>query len=81
MTDSKMLQAVANSIALMRKEMKDGFKEMKDEMGKGFKDVNERLDMQGKSLAYLEDDAPTREEHRKLKKRVKRLEDKVFEVV
>ncbi len=53
-----MLQAVASSIALMREEMKEGFKE-----------VNERLDMQGASLAY--------KEYSKLEKRVKKLEIKI----
>lgn len=46
----------------------------KKETGQGLQKVHERLDKQGKQLAYLEDDAPTREEHDVLKKRVKRLE-------
>ena len=43
-------------------------------MKKGFDAVNERLDKHGKQLAYLEEDAPTREEFDDLKKRVDKLE-------
>ena len=42
-------------------------------MDKGFKKVNDRLDKQGKSLAYLEDDAPTVEEFEKLEERVTKI--------
>ena len=67
MTDTKMLQAIASSIALLRQEMKNGFK-----------DVNERVDRLGGDIAYLEDDAPTREEHDELEKRVTKLEHKII---
>ena len=77
MSDTKMLQAIASSIALMRQEMKDGFSEVNTKMDKGFKDVNKRIDKLGGDLAYLEDDAPTQEEHDKLEKRVTKLEHKV----
>lgn len=66
MTDNKMLQAISSLISSLRKEMRDGFKKMDE----GFKNVNERLDMQGKSLAYLEDDTPTLEDHDKLEIKV-----------
>jgi tetrahydromethanopterin S-methyltransferase subunit G len=38
-----------------------------------FKNVNSRLDKIGKSVTYLEDDAPTREEYDKLEKRVTKV--------
>jgi BMFP domain-containing protein YqiC len=78
MSDTKMLQAIASSIALMRQEVKDGFKDVNNKMDKGFKDVNKRIDRLGNDLAYLEDDAPTRDEHDKLEKRVTKLEHKVI---
>ena len=70
MTDNKMLQAIASSIALLRQEMKDQFKDVNDRMDKGFKKVNKRIDKLGRDLAYLEDDARTREEFNELEKRV-----------
>ena len=48
---------------------------LKKSMDKGFKDVNARVDKLGKSLAYLEDDAPTREEFEDLDKRVGNFEE------
>ncbi len=78
MTDTKMLQAIASSIALLRQEMKNGFKDVNERMKNGFKDVNERVDRLGGDIAYLEDDAPTREEHDELEKRVTKLEHKII---
>lgn len=42
------------------------------------KNLTERLDKIGRQLAYLEDDAPTREEYDQLEKRVDKLEQKVI---
>ncbi len=70
MSDTTMLQSIVSSIALMRQEMKDGFKKVNEKIDK----VDKRVDNLGKSLAYLEDDAPTRGEHTKLEKRVTKLE-------
>lgn len=39
--------------------------------------LTKRIDRLGEDLAYLEDDAPTRDEHRKLEKRVKKIEKKL----
>lgn len=57
-------------LSLLREETRNGFRETK----KGFKEIHERLDKQGKQLAYLDDDAPTREEHDGLVKRVEKVE-------
>jgi BMFP domain-containing protein YqiC len=81
----EMLRAVINGQHALRTEFNAGFaesdkkietlrKELQKEMREGFDAVNERLDKQGKQLAYLEDDAPTREEFDDLKKRVEKLE-------
>ena len=48
-------------------------KRMKD----GFKKVNYRLNMIGKSVAFLEDDAPTKEDFGKLENRVTKVENKL----
>ena len=70
MNDTKILQTIVDSIASLRKEMLEGFKRIDDNLEK----VHERLDKQGEQLAYLEDDAPTREEFDQLENRVKKLE-------
>ena len=87
----KMLQTVINGqsavksellgeIGKLRNDMNKGFEYTNNKMDKGFKNVNERIDKLGKSLAYLEDDAPTVEEFDKLKKRVTKVEQKVASV-
>jgi predicted nuclease with TOPRIM domain len=84
----EMLKAVINGqhalkaellgeIGAHRQETKEGFAEVDKkfaEVDKKFDEVNMRLDKQGAQLSYLEDDAPTREEHDNLGKRVEKLE-------
>jgi hypothetical protein len=68
MTDSKMLQAIL-----------DGQKSLKEDIRRVEKKVEEngsRIDMLGKQLAVLDDDAPSGEEFKALEKRVKKLETK-----
>lgn len=45
------------------------------------KNLTERIDRIGTQLAYLEDDAPTREEFDKLEKRVDKIEHKSSSVL
>jgi len=68
--DTKMLQIILDRVNEVR-DRQDGLEKKMDE---GFDKVHNRLDMIGSSVAYLEDDTPTREEHDKLDKRVVRLE-------
>ncbi len=70
MSDTKILQSIIDGQVLIRKEIKD----VKKKMVSGFKAVNKRMDMIGKSVAYLEDDAPTNEEFDELEERVIVLE-------
>jgi len=73
-TDSnteKIIKAVANGLSALRMEMLSGFKEVNkriDDLGaetnKNNRKVNKRLDKIGLQLAYIEDDAPTREDLR-----------------
>jgi DNA repair exonuclease SbcCD ATPase subunit len=51
--------------------------DLKKETRQGFKEVNKRIDKLGKSLAFLEDDAPTWEDFDRLEGRVKKVEQKV----
>ncbi len=74
MTDTKMLQAILDSQVSIKNELKD----LKEEVHSGFEEVNDRIDKLGESLAYLEDDAPTREEHDELEKRVTKIEKKLI---
>ena len=87
----KMLRAVINGQSALKQELLDriqksderhdkGLGKLEKRVALGFKEVNERLDKQGKQLAYLEDDAPTIEEHDALVKRVTRLEKRVTSV-
>lgn len=87
----KMLQTVINGqsavksellgeIGKLRKDMNKGFEDVNNKMDKGFKKVNERIDKLGKSLSYLEDDAPTIEEFDKLEKRVAKVEQKTVTI-
>jgi len=78
----KMLRTIINGQSAMKSELLGEIKKvdkkvdlLKKSMDKGFKDVNARVDKLGKSLAYLEDDAPTREEFEDLDKRVGNFEE------
>jgi len=73
----KMLQIIINGQSSFRQEMLKKF----DQIDRKFESVGERFDSLednltarinklGKQLAYLEDDAPTREEFNTLEKRV-----------
>ena len=82
MSDSnteKIIQAVANGLSTLRMEMLQGFKKVHERIDKleitlngRIDGVEERLDIIGKQVAYLEDDAPTREEFDTLEKKVKK---------
>lgn len=65
----KMLQAVISGLSTLRMEMQGGFKTVNKRIDK----VEERLDKIGQQVAYLEDDAPTREEFENLEKKVLRI--------
>ena len=67
---------VEEHIKKLRSEVVELRKETKD----GFVKVNKRLDLQGKQLAFLEDDAPTKEEFDELEQRVSNLEDRTASV-
>lgn len=73
MTDNKMLQILIDGQVNIRNDIKS----LKQEMNKKFEEVNYRLDAQGKSLAYLEDDTPTIKDFKHLEKRVKKIEIKL----
>ena len=84
----KMLRTIINGQSAMKSELLSEIrkgdeklgseiKELKKETKEGLKKVNYRLDLIGKQVAYLDDDAPTGEEHEELKERVTKLEHKV----
>ncbi len=76
MSDTKMLQIIIDG----QKEIRQEIGGMEKEMRKGFTGVNKRIDKIGSQLAYLEDDAPTREENEALDKRVSKLETQIASV-
>ena len=88
MSDKKMLQAIINGQSALKEELLSKINELDKKTTEGFKDVNnrmddledrltKRLDSIGKSVAYLEDDTPTREEHDELEGRVTKVENKL----
>lgn len=87
----KMLRAIINGQTAMKEELlvrmdkldnrlTGRVDSLEEKVDKGFKKVNERIDKLGKSLAYLEDDTPTRDEFDKLKKRVSKVEKQAVSV-
>lgn len=90
----KMLQAIINGQSTLKQELSskiDKVDQKVDRLGERVegldgkidrveKRLTQRLDKIGRQLAYLEDDAPTREEYDNLEKRVDKIEQKVASV-
>ena len=87
----KMLQAIINGQSAIKQELSGKIDKLDlkvdklDEKLSGRidsleKNLTSRIDKLGKQLAYLEDDAPTREEYDELEKRVDEIEQKVVSV-
>lgn len=87
----KMLSAVMNGQSALKQELLTKidslekrfdvrFKKLEKKVDKGFKEVNKRLDIQGKTLAYLDDDTPNREELDALSQKVEKIEQKFASV-
>ncbi len=72
MSDTKLLQSILNKVVSVDNKVD----EVKVEVVKNGK----RIDKLGLELAELQDDAPTREEHEKLKERVDKVEKQVASV-
>jgi hypothetical protein len=85
----KMLQAIINGQSAMKsellgeiqkidKKLSTDIGDLRKETKEGFATLTERIDKIGLQVAQLEDDAPTREEHDDLEKRVQKLEQKII---
>jgi hypothetical protein len=85
MDDTKMLQAILKGQEPLKQELVGEINKVEQNLGGKIdslsnefhifrKDITRRVDRLGKSLAYLEDDTPTREEFDKLAKRVDKIE-------
>lgn len=68
--DAKLLQAILDG----QKALETRLSEKIDKLDQKVEKNGKRIDNLGKQLAYLEDDAPTREEFDGLDKRVTKLE-------
>ena len=77
MSDTKMLQMVLDRVSMVDRKVDKGFKEVSKEIGKVEKNLTTRIDKLGFQLAEIEDDAPTREEHDGLDKRIEKVEKQV----
>lgn len=82
---TKMLQAILNGQSSTNQRIDkldkkvDALKtDLKTEIKGVEKRLAKRINSIGRSLAYLEDDTPTREEYEKLEKRVDTIEQKVI---
>ncbi|MEK7521875.1 MAG: hypothetical protein AAB599_03720 [Patescibacteria group bacterium] len=87
----KMFRAIINGQSALKsgllKEIGDVKQQMSEferkiekrfeEVGNRFDAVDKRIDTIGKQVVFLEDDAPTREEHEALEKRVIKIEGKI----
>lgn len=87
-SNDKMIRAIVNSQSSMKQELLERISKLDRKLGcridrleikteDGFIKVSERLDKIGKSVAYLEDDTPTIQEHNKLEKSVGNIENKL----
>ncbi|MFA5932464.1 MAG: hypothetical protein WCV81_05425 [Microgenomates group bacterium] len=74
----KMLQVIINGQSSLKQELTTRIDKLDEKLSgridKLDQKLTNRIDKLGKQLAYLEDDAPTREEHDVLKKRVDKIE-------
>lgn len=79
-----MLQIIINGQSTFRQEVQGEIKDLKEMVSKVDQKIDrveenltKRMDKIGKQLAYLEDDAPTREVFNNLEKRIGEVEQKV----
>jgi polyhydroxyalkanoate synthesis regulator phasin len=77
---SAMKSELLTEIGKLDEKLTNRIDSLEKNMNKGFEKVNDRVDKLGKSLAYLEDDAPTRDEFDKLDERVGNLEQNIVAV-
>lgn len=87
----KMLRTIINGQTSFRQEVLSRIDKLDAKLGGRIdslenrineveKNLTKRIDRIGKQLAYLEDDAPTREEHDNLVDRVGKLEQKIITI-
>lgn len=69
-----------NELNLRVEGVEGNLTNLEAKVDKGFKNVNERIDKLGKTLAVLDNDAPTRDEFEDLTTRVKKVEVKVASI-
>lgn len=80
MSDTKMLQAIINGQKALEERLMGEIGKVRSDVKRVEVKVDKngkRIDKLGLQLAYLEDDAPTREEFDDLDKRVKKIENKL----
>lgn len=88
----KMLQVIINGQSTFRQEvlgridkldkrLSGKIDALDQKVDKVDKHLTERIDKLGKQLAYLEDDAPTREEFEQLEKKVNNIEQKISSIL
>ncbi len=84
----KMFQTLVNGQSSLKQEILKELKKvntridavdsgLRTDMKKGFTKIVKRLDVIGKTVAFLEEDTPTRDEYDELEKRVDKIETKL----
>ncbi len=76
MTDNKMLQAILDKIVNLEKNIREDIARLDKKVDGIEERLTNRIDMLGKQLAILDDDAPSGKEFKALEKRVTKLESK-----
>ena len=74
MTDTKMLQLLLDGQALIKKELREGFKSVDGRLENLESKLTKRIDKLGLQIANLEDDAPTIDEFDELAKKVVKIQ-------
>ena len=77
MSDTKLLQAILDVQNVLGEEIRDvkvEIRGVRKELGEVDSRLTSRIDKLGSQLTYLEEDAPTREVHDNLEKRVVKIE-------
>lgn len=83
MSDTKMLQAIISGQKALEERLMSEIGKVRSDVKRVEVKVDKngkRIDKLGLQIAYLEDDAPTREEFDDLEKRVKKVEKSIASV-
>ncbi len=79
MSNTKLLQAILDNVVTIKNDLKNLDRKLTKRINDLDRKLTKRIDTLGQDLAILDDDAPTREEHDNLEKRVTKIEKKIVQ--